>query len=105
MRKKWKKIGGGSFRLHTGKIIKPNQIFMAREEDIPEAFRDLVVPVEEEGKPRKTRTSSRKKAEYSLRKAGEGLFDIVGPDGKVLNEAPLPKAEAEKALSALVEER
>ena len=41
----WKKLGGGSFRLATGRIIKPNQIFDATEAEIPKAFRDVVVSV------------------------------------------------------------
>lgn len=43
---KWKKIGRGSFRMASGKIIKPNQIFAAKEEEIPIGFRNLVIRIE-----------------------------------------------------------
>lgn len=42
---RWLKTGGGSLRLKTGKIIKPNEKFSACPEEIPEAFRDIVVPI------------------------------------------------------------
>lgn len=41
---------GGIFRLREGKktrMIKHNQIFEANPEQIPKAFRDIIVPVEE----------------------------------------------------------
>jgi len=40
------KKGGGSFRTVNGRIIKPNQKFRAHPEEIPEAFRDIVVALE-----------------------------------------------------------
>ena len=44
------KHGGGTFRMtdHTGKrrIIKSEQKFQARWEDIPEGFRDVVKPLD-----------------------------------------------------------
>lgn len=42
---KWKKMGRGSFRMASGKIIKPNQVFTAKELEIPEAFRNLVIRI------------------------------------------------------------
>ncbi len=56
---KFKKLGGGSFRLTTKKsgkvierIIKPGQIFVAALEDIPVAFRDMVEEIKTEEKPK-----------------------------------------------------
>ena len=40
---KWKKTGRGSFRMANGKIIKPNQVFSAKESEIPAGFRNLVI--------------------------------------------------------------
>ena len=45
---KWRKDGRGSFRMASGKIIKPGQIFSAKESDIPSAFRNLVVQINAE---------------------------------------------------------
>jgi SAM-dependent methyltransferase len=39
---RWRKVGGGSIRLRNGTLAKPNQIFVARQEEIPEGFRDAV---------------------------------------------------------------
>lgn len=41
----WKKLGRGFFRL-PNRIIKPGQIFWARPNEIPQAFRDTIVPVD-----------------------------------------------------------
>jgi len=51
-RVRWRKIGGGShvLRRRDGqkKRIKKNEIFKAYPDEIPEAFRDVIVPVNEE---------------------------------------------------------
>ena len=39
---KWKKIGGGSLRYIRGRIIKPNEVFLARLEEIPLSARKQV---------------------------------------------------------------
>ena len=43
---RWKKIGGGSLRF-KGRIIKPGQVFRAKADEIPQSFRDVVVPLQE----------------------------------------------------------
>jgi hypothetical protein len=43
---KWRKTGRGSFRMANGKIIKPNQVFSAKESEIPEGFRNLVIRID-----------------------------------------------------------
>lgn len=42
---RWIKRGGGSFRMGDGRIIKPNQKFLAALEEIPAGFRDVVVQI------------------------------------------------------------
>jgi len=42
---RFKKTGGGSLRWN-GRIIKPNEIFMARPEEVPFGFRNVVVPLD-----------------------------------------------------------
>lgn len=44
---KWRKIGGGSFRL-GGRIIKPNEIFSASPDEIPELFLKFLVKLEKD---------------------------------------------------------
>jgi len=107
---KWKKIGGGSFRLN-GKIIKPGQTFKAAENEIPEAFRDLIILAEDApvgiGKrptPRKVKAPEIKPVEVTyLVKPREtvGWFDVVDSNGKALNEKALRKEIAEKLVRDL----
>lgn len=121
-KKRWRKIGGGSFRLRSGRIIKPNQEFVAEESQIPEAFKDLVVEVEptEQEQPTVRRTTppspdtapekpepeAEEEKGYSMVEVEgeEGQYNIIGPSGKVMNDKPLTKEEAEEVLKALEEE-
>ena len=46
---RWRKEGGGSFRTKINgkdRIIKPGETFRALPEEIPLAFRDVVVPLD-----------------------------------------------------------
>jgi len=103
---KFKKIGGGSLRFQ-GKIIKPNQEFWADPIDIPETFRDIVIPVDPLGLEKKKETVEEVKegessVVYSLKHRGGGWFDVINSEtGKVINEKALPKGEAEKLIESL----
>jgi len=44
---RWRKTGGGTFRMGNGKIIKPNQVFRAAVEDIPKAFQHMIIPLDQ----------------------------------------------------------
>lgn len=94
---RWKKTGGGSFRMASGKIIKPNQVFWAREEDIPQGFRDVIIPLTEIPQDDVGPVSK----EYTLKHRGAGWYDIEDGTGKVLNEKALRVKEAEAMLEAL----
>lgn len=122
---RWKKIGGGSFRVN-GMIIKPNEIFHMAEKDIPTAFRDLVVPldekpvqVEQKKKPLKkevavtvekaakkeeaeTKQTHVDEAVFRLDERRVGWFDIVDEEGKRINEKALRKEKAEELLAQLL---
>lgn len=105
---RWRKIGGGSFYMHN-KIIKPNQIFDAHLEDIPDGFRDVVVPLDDKASQDiKTATAvSQEPAvqlEYFVKsRGGGGYYDVVDKNGKVLNEKALRKAGAESLIESLQE--
>lgn len=43
---RWRKMGGGSLRFIRGKIIKPNEEFLARPDEIPTAFLRYVAPLD-----------------------------------------------------------
>lgn len=96
---RWKKIGNGSFILNN-RYIKPGQTFMATVEEIPKAFRDVVVPVE--GLPEDPLLNVKKSSNYSIVEIeGTNTWNIVDGQGKVLNEKPMVRIEAEKLLKAL----
>ena len=128
---RWKKIGGGSLRFLPNRIIKPGQIFEAYPEEIPKAFRDIVVPVDyrsdevsvssksvpKVNKKEVTRKEARKAEEKAIEampaevvKAAkpkyklvevEGGFQIVGRTGKRLLDTPLSEADAKKLLVSM----
>jgi len=96
---RWKKIGGGSLRIGS-KIIKPGEIFRMQKELIPTQFRDVIIPVDgvvEEVK----KDIAPSPVVYTLKEVKRGLFNIVNPAGKVLNEKPLEKEVADKLIEDL----
>lgn len=96
---RWKKIGNGSFILNN-RFIKPGQIFTATIEEIPVAFRDLIVPLEK--LPEDKLLSAKKSLNYTLVEIeGTNTWNIVDGQGKIFNEKPMTRLEAEKLLNAL----
>jgi hypothetical protein len=99
------KLGGGSFQLGN-RIIKPNQIFLAYPEEIPEAFRDSIIFLEKvPEKPTQqnpTQPANVAKHTYSLKASQEeGLFDIVDESGKKINENSLEEDIATELVNDL----
>jgi hypothetical protein len=111
---RWKKLGGGSFRIQkrngNAKIIKPGEIFRAWPDEIPSGFRDLCKPLdgdvvwENGGKSgKKAQPIPGVKSVYHLspRDDDSSLFDILNPEGKVLNEVPLEEEVAKQLIADL----
>jgi len=111
---RWKKLGGGSSRLMIKgqrKIIKPGQVFTATEDEVPVAFRDVMVKIDnlpiEGGKAPVILINP----EYKLKPRDEDAdeWDIVKWDpikekeGKKINDVPLSKEKAEKMIANLTE--
>jgi len=102
------KTGGGVFHLRrNGKvhIIKQGQRFTAKLEEIPEAFRDTIEPVDG-----KAFTQLEEEAEasidvaqldYVIESRGGGYYDVKDANGKVMNEKALRKEAAENLLRSL----
>jgi len=105
---RWKKIGGGSLRLGN-RIIKPGQIFTAAPEDIPETFRDVIIPVdmvEMNTSPEPKRVVNKYtivpiKSEDELESGDEILYNIIDGKGKVINEKALDEKTAKKLLKSI----
>jgi len=123
---KWKKIGGGTFRMKDGRIIKPNQVFEAYESDIPQAFRKFVVPLDplpkeevkvednfeikpaegkkEEDMEKELDIKEDEELEVEMVHRGGGWYDVINKkSGKKINEKPLKKTDAEILLETLTE--
>ena len=104
----WKKIGAGSFRMANLKYIKPGQIFEATEEEIPVAFRDLIVRVDGDASPspveveKKLDDVAKEASEYTLKaRGGGGWYDVVDINGKVVNEKALKQDAALELINTL----
>ena len=100
---RWIKKGGGSFVLHN-RHIKKGQIFDARLEDIPEAFRDVVVRLDKEVKETlPVATVQPSKVEYFIKHRGSGYYNVVDSNDKLQNEKALRKDVAEALIVSLQE--
>jgi hypothetical protein len=103
---KWKKLGGGSLRLKN-RIIKPGETFFAALEDIPKAFLDSLECLD--GKAAKkiaeTKITKEEKAPetsvYALVENEDHTWNVLNPEGKVINEQPLTETAAQDLKLAL----
>lgn len=108
------KQGGGTLRLHDGRIVKKGERFYANPENIPSAFRDSIILLDAEPTQQKTFKKhgvvEDKTPKYKLEPVvptesaesdTEELFNIVDLKGKVVNEEPHLKEVAEKLLKEL----
>ncbi len=97
---RWRKIGGGSLVLGK-RFIKPNQVFLARPDEIPKGFLDCIKPLEDlpEEKPVKSITA------YEIRSLGSGALDGYAvcnkATGKCMSEGVLTRTQADQLLGSL----
>ena len=98
---RWKKMGHGSFILN-GRYIKQNQVFLAREDEIPVAFRDVIILLDKIPVPPVVTDATKKNPEYTVKpREGTALYDIVDRRGKQINEKPMEHEDALTLLSVL----
>ena len=112
--KTYKKLGGGTFRLVNGQIIKPNEIFKTTPDQVPLAFKDLlieikpeIVPEEEEEtvivpEEEEEETEVSDKPAFYIKDEGNYWFNIYSKAGKLITDTKLRKAAAEKLLEELL---
>ncbi len=97
----WKKTGGGSLRL-AKRLIPPGATFKARVSEIPKGFRDVVIPMELIPEAQQVTVPPVKSAfQVVPRGKSKSMFDIIGANGKRMNEQPLTKAVAERLKADL----
>lgn len=113
---KWRKIGGGNFRL-GGRIIKPNEVFRASPDEIPQLFMKYLVQLEQApDEPIIVRTKKKFDVkpveeivqegepilEHVISSASGGWYNILNvATSKFINEKKLRLADAEKLLAEL----
>jgi len=109
-RLRWKKIGGGSLRITLGgkkKIIKPGEVFLAHESELPVAFMDSLQCLASETEKKINKEIVAKQnavpAIYELLEAEgtDDLWNVVNPEGKAINEEPLDIDAANELLNSL----
>jgi hypothetical protein len=101
----WQKKGGGSFMLR-GKLIRANDKFRAAPSEIPTAFKDIIIALEDFVDPAAAPDPLLvvKKVNYSLQPRGKSKsqFDVVDGQGKRINEKALTKEVATNLLNDLM---
>ena len=107
----WRKVNGDSSILNINgrdKYVKLNERFKARADEIPAAFRDQIVPLQDIPAPVVEKPVQGKIPVYSLRPIvqesgmeGEEMFDIVNEQGKKINDIGLSKEVAYQLLNDL----
>ena len=84
----WIKKGGGSFRMGN-RVIKPNQKFQAYDHEIPQGFRDNVLPLEKYVEA-DTETPKTAPLAYTAKKRGNSnWYDVEDGQGKKVNQKAL----------------
>jgi hypothetical protein len=114
---RWKVVSSRPYRWrYQGKVLmmKPNQVFVAAEEDIPEEFRAMVIslsptptiprvvrkePIAEVNIPERVKAPE-KPITYRIKPRGD-YFDILDSKGKKVNEQKLSEDEAADMLKSL----
>jgi len=100
----FRKIGGGSFRMANGKIIKPGQVFKAYPSQIPEGFRDSLIPLEDLPPSPAEKKLDLPPSEYRMvKREGSNWWDVFGPGDKKMNEKALTQAKALEHIKGLEE--
>lgn len=105
--KKWRKIGAGAMHL-PGKRIKPNEVFTAKESEIPMGFRDLVELVDGEihveTQPKTIQPTRGIKPAFAKKANKKGMFNVFNVDTKKkINDNPISEAEADEMIKGLTE--
>jgi hypothetical protein len=99
---RWKKTGGGTFYFHK-RIIKPGQVFLARPSEIHAGLRNTIVPLDSIPVPPPPPQVAATPVKYEVTPRGKSniWFDVVDPQGKIVNEKALKKEVAEKLAKDL----
>ena len=102
--KRWKKVGGGTHTQRIGgkiKTIKQDEVFKAREWEIPKSFRDVLVCLDEDPVDEEFGTPEVKPT-FGIQERSKGWFDIVNTvTGQAINDKALREEEAKEILQGM----
>lgn len=95
---KWKKVAGTLYLSSQKKTIDARQgpkTFYAYPEEIPETFRDTVIPQE----PLDPDSITKSESKFEVQHKGAGWYNVVEiTSGKPVNDKSLRQAQAEQLL-------
>jgi len=99
---RWKKTGGGGF-IFKGRLIKPGQVFTAHPDEVPKAFRDVCIPLDEIPAPPPQEEIEYVASAYTVKPRGNSntWFDVYDANDKKINEKALTRATAEQLAKDL----
>lgn len=100
---RFRKIGSGVFRMN-GRIIKPNEEFYAHFDQIPKAFRNVIICLDEKELIAIQSGAiglKRDKAKFEIKQVLPNQWNVINSTGKVMNETPLTEEEAIKLADIL----
>jgi len=104
-----KDVGRGTFRLRTGKIVKPMERFLAYEDDISPEHRDLIHKLDgsdygaeaEEVEAEAEEVTNEQGEYYKQERETKGWFDVFDPQEGRVNEKALRENTADAWIESL----
>jgi hypothetical protein len=102
---KFRKIGGGTLRGLSGyPIIKPGQVFEAYLDEIPARFLGSLQCLDPNALAEQLNQQTSpapKEITWKILQTKPGKWDVVGINGKAINESSMTEAEATELAKAL----
>jgi len=100
---RFKKVGGGPLTLRGGKVIQSGQIFRAAEDEIPQAFGDLVEQLDP--KPSREEEAAPPQTNLEIRHKGGGWYDLINTQtDQAINTTSMRQDEAKQLAKMAPEE-
>ncbi len=101
---KWRYVGKGRLVLLNGDNVGPGAVFEAAQADIPKMFLDVVKPLNQSDLEQAIAPPlDAVKPEYSIVVREPGLYDVIGPNNKAINEKGLDRMEALELIDNLLQ--
>jgi hypothetical protein len=96
----YKKVKGGSLYFF-GKRIKAGEVFRAYPKDIPDAFKDQIVALEDSAVEKEETEVQKPDSGYQLQHRGASWWNVIDKYGKQINDKALKKDDAQTLIEEL----